>query len=123
MSSVNIKIEMVLVCTCIKCLSCNTTILCTPIASGFLATPDGYLQGNAGMRDQVMALEFIRDNIAAFGGDPNRVTAFGQSAGGSSTALLLVSPLSQGRSEYKTSLCIMVPIMSQSYVCMAHFAL
>ena len=63
---------------------------------GFLSTPDGYVQGNAGMKDQVMALEFARDNAAAFGGDPNRVTIFGQSAGGASTAMHLVSPLSQG---------------------------
>jgi carboxylesterase type B len=48
------------------------------------------------MRDQVLALEFVRDNVAAFGGDPNQVTIFGQSAGGSSSALHLVSPMSQG---------------------------
>ncbi|ELU08148.1 hypothetical protein CAPTEDRAFT_75979, partial [Capitella teleta] len=62
---------------------------------GFLSTPDHYIQGNAGMRDQVLALEFIRDNAAVFGGDPNQVTAFGQSAGGASTALHLMSPMSQ----------------------------
>jgi carboxylesterase type B len=65
-------------------------------AFGFLATPDGTLKGNAGMLDQVMALEFVRDNIANFGGDPNRVTVFGQSAGGGSAAMHMLSPLSFG---------------------------
>ena len=65
--------------------------------AGFLSTSDRYIQGNAGMRDQVLALEFVRDNIANFGGDPGKVTAFGQSAGASSAALHIVSPLSQGR--------------------------
>ena len=62
---------------------------------GFLSTPDGTLKGNAGMLDQVLALEFVRDNIANFGGDPDLVTVFGQSAGASSSALHLLSPLSQ----------------------------
>ncbi len=48
------------------------------------------------MWDQVMALKFIRDNIAEFGGDPNQVTVFGQSAGGASAALHMVSPASRG---------------------------
>ncbi len=49
------------------------------------------------MWDQVLALEFVRDNIAQFGGDPDLVTIFGQSAGASSTALHMMSPASQGR--------------------------
>jgi len=48
---------------------------------GFLSTNDGAAQGNYAMKDMVMALEWVRDNIAYFGGNPNRVTLFGQSAG------------------------------------------
>lgn len=63
---------------------------------GFLSTPDGTVKGNAGLFDQAMSLRFVRDNIAAFGGDPNNVLIFGQSAGAASTALHVVSPYSQG---------------------------
>ena len=50
---------------------------------------------NRGLRDMILGLEWVRDNIAAFGGDPSQVTIAGQSAGGSAVMSLLASPLAQ----------------------------
>jgi len=63
---------------------------------GFGSTGDDVAPGNYGMWDQHYALNFVQENIANFGGDPNQVTIFGQSAGASSSGLHMVSPQSQG---------------------------
>ena len=67
---------------------------------GFLYLGDAggerYADGNAGMLDIVAALEWIRDNIANFGGDPANVTVFGQSGGGSKVSTLLGMPAAKG---------------------------
>ena len=56
---------------------------------GFLYIPEADIVGNYGIRDQIKALEWINDNITAFGGDPDNITVFGESAGGGSVGLLL----------------------------------
>ena len=62
-----------------------------PILPG--AFPDS---GNAGQWDLVLALEWVRDNAAAFGGDPGRVMVFGQSGGGAKMATVMASPAAEG---------------------------
>ncbi|KAG7096399.1 hypothetical protein E1B28_003842 [Marasmius oreades] len=63
---------------------------------GFLALNDDVITGNYALSDKITALQWVKDNIAAFGGDPNRVTISGQSAGGWSVIDLLRSPKAKG---------------------------
>ncbi|XP_071950076.1 cholinesterase-like [Antedon mediterranea] len=64
-------------------------------AIGFLAMGDE-APGNAGLFDQALALQWVQDNIARFGGDPGEVTLFSESAGSASVNFHLFSPISQG---------------------------
>lgn len=65
-------------------------------ALGFLNAGTAEAPGNAGLKDQVLALKWVRDNIESFGGNPNEVTIGGQSAGSASVHYLLLSPLTKG---------------------------
>ena len=62
-----------------------------------MATEDEASTGNFGLKDQVLALKWVQENIAAFGGDPSQVTIFGQSAGGASVSYHLVLEQSKGK--------------------------
>lgn len=64
--------------------------------AGFLSTADWIMPGNYGMKDQVAAFKWVKENIAAFGGNPELVTIFGSSTGGSCVHLHMFSPLSAG---------------------------
>jgi len=69
---------------------------------GFLAHPElsaespEHASGNYGLLDMIAGLQWIQKNIAAFGGDPGKVTIFGESAGGIAVSMLCASPLSRG---------------------------
>ncbi|EDL87213.1 rCG64209, partial [Rattus norvegicus] len=63
---------------------------------GFFSTGDQHARGNWGYLDQVATLRWVQQNIAHFGGNPNRVTIFGESSGGTSVSSHVVSPMSQG---------------------------
>ncbi|KAJ1528597.1 hypothetical protein ONE63_006998 [Megalurothrips usitatus] len=63
---------------------------------GFLSLDDEAIPGNAGLKDLVLALKWVRTNIAAFGGDPARVTALGWSTGASAVHILSLLPAARG---------------------------
>jgi para-nitrobenzyl esterase len=69
---------------------------------GFLANPElskespNHVSGNYGLMDMISGLQWVKKNIAAFGGDPTKVTIFGESAGGIAVSMLCASPLAKG---------------------------
>ncbi|XP_072492053.1 pyrethroid hydrolase Ces2e-like isoform X2 [Notamacropus eugenii] len=84
---------------------------------GFFSTGDEHAPGNWGYLDQVAALRWVRKNIAHFGGDPGRVTIFGESAGGTSVSSHVLSPMSKGlfhRAIMQSGVAILPGLMSSS---------
>ncbi|NWR45429.1 CEL lipase, partial [Regulus satrapa] len=65
-------------------------------ALGFLSTGDENMPGNYGLKDQHMAIAWVKRNIKAFGGDPDNITIFGESAGAASVSLQTLSPKNKG---------------------------
>ncbi|GAA3776377.1 carboxylesterase family protein [Streptomyces coacervatus] len=83
------------------------SVVCVTV--GYRLGVDGFapldgVPANLGLRDLLLALDWVRDNIAAFGGDPGRVTLAGQSAGGAAVLALLSSPAARGRFQRAVSL-------------------
>ncbi|KAM9061846.1 pyrethroid hydrolase Ces2e [Sarcophilus harrisii] len=84
---------------------------------GFFSTGDEYAPGNWGYLDQVAALKWVQKNIAHFGGDPNCVTIFGESAGGTSVSSHVLSPMSKGlfhRAIMQSGVAILPGLISSS---------
>ena len=82
-------------------------VVCVTV--GYRLGVDGFapfdgVPANLGLRDLLLALDWVRENIAAFGGDPDQVTIAGQSAGGAAVLALLSSPLGEGRFQRAVSL-------------------
>ena len=69
--------------------------------SGFISLPGTEISSNNGLKDQNLALKWVQENIAYFGGDPTKVTIWGESAGAASVGMQMLSPMSKG--ELKTS--------------------
>ncbi|XP_063602611.1 juvenile hormone esterase-like [Penaeus indicus] len=63
---------------------------------GFLSTEDASLPGNLGLKDQTLALRWVQDNIRDLGGDPDKVTLFGQGSGAQSVHYQILTPYSRG---------------------------
>ncbi|XP_041988351.1 juvenile hormone esterase-like isoform X2 [Aricia agestis] len=80
---------------------------------GFLCLDTEDVPGNAGLKDQVAALRWVKSNIAAFGGDPDNITVFGCSAGSAATSYHLLSRMSRGL--FHRAIC-------QSGVCLHEWA-
>lgn len=64
---------------------------------GFLSSGDRNCQGNFGLKDQNVAMQWIQRNIEEFGGNPSKITLFGQSAGAASVQYQMISPRSNGK--------------------------
>ncbi|XP_020845084.1 cocaine esterase-like [Phascolarctos cinereus] len=84
---------------------------------GFFSTGDEHAPGNWGYLDQVAALRWVQKNIAHFGGDPDLVTIFGESAGGTSVSSHVLSPMSKGlfhRAIMESGVAILPGLISSS---------
>lgn len=75
--------------------NCYKSVIITLL--GFLSFLDDVVPGNFGLKDLVLGLKWVQNNIKHFGGDPRRVTIFGGSSGAATVDYLVISPLAKGR--------------------------
>lgn len=95
--------------------STNTILVTTNYRLGALGTfANDISQGNFGLLDQIAAMEWVKANIAYFGGDPNRVTISGESAGAMSVGMHLASPVSIQRDLFQAAILESDPFSFQS---------
>ncbi len=79
--------------------------------TGFAWSGDDVIPGNMGLMDQALAMQYVQENIATFGGDPDMVTIFGESAGAASVGLQLMSPRAEGQLMSKLRSCSVVSFL------------
>lgn len=84
-----------------NCKKTQTKCIFISFTAGFLSTGDNVAPGNNGLKDQNAALKWIHHNIIQFGGNPASITIVGNSAGGASVHYHLLSPLSDGKIQFK----------------------
>lgn len=88
---------------------------------GFLSTQDKFMSGNFGMKDQVLALEWVRDNIGQFSGSPSKVVIFGSNFGGTSVQYHMLSPMSRGERDIEECFLFISRLMIFNNVCVQCF--
>ena len=86
-------------------------------ALGFMATADKAISGNMGIKDQAMALKWVQNNIANFGGDPSKVTIFGDDAGGASVSIHMMSEESNGNFSFRYMLLF---VLNYCLICIVY---
>ena len=86
-------------------------------ALGFMATADKAISGNMGIKDQAMALKWVQNNIANFGGDPSKVTIFGDDAGGASVSIHMMSEESNGKLIFRYKLLFVLNYCHMHRLC------
>lgn len=74
----------------------STNLLQILFFLGFLSTEDTIISGNFGLKDQQLGLKWVQENIKYFGGDPTKVTIFGESAGAASVSYQYLNKKSEG---------------------------